>query len=89
MHSGRQLVEPTPVAQKSVAAKLDKSLLRVPVEPFRLGPGDVIVRVDGRALIDERTRESLFFEARVGLTVRLTVWRDGDTFDVDITLEEA
>lgn len=60
-----------------------------PASAAGLRPGDVIVRVDGRALVDERTRKSLFFEARVGLTVRLVVWRDGETFEVEITLEEA
>jgi serine protease Do len=59
-----------------------------PASRAGLQSGDVIVRVDGRPLVDERTRKSLFFEARVGLTVRLVVWREGETFEVEITLEE-
>jgi S1-C subfamily serine protease len=59
-----------------------------PASRAGLRPADVIVRVDGEPLIDKRSRDSLFFEARVGLTLVLTVWRAGETFDVEITLEE-
>jgi serine protease Do len=60
-----------------------------PASRAGLKSGDIIVRVDGNALVDDRARATVLFEARVGLTIRLTVWRDGKTRDVALTLEEA
>ena len=51
--------------------------------------GDVIVRVDGKTLVDDQARASSLFEARVGLTLSLTIWRDSQTFNAELTLEEA
>lgn len=47
---------------------------------------DVITHVDGTPIADPRQAARLFFEARVGQELRLTVWRDGRSFDVDVTL---
>jgi S1-C subfamily serine protease len=54
-----------------------------------LNSGDVITRIDGQDLVDDRARESSMFEARVGLTLRVTVWRDGRTFEAELAVEEA
>ena len=51
-------------------------------------PRDVITHVDGTPLTDASDHARLFYEARVGQTVELRVWRDGETFDVDVTLAE-
>jgi serine protease Do len=60
-----------------------------PASRAGLESGDVIVRVDGKTLVDDQARASSLFEARVGLTLRLTIWRDSQTFDAELTLEEA
>jgi serine protease Do len=60
-----------------------------PASDAGLQPGDVITHVDGQTLVDDRARARSLFEARVGSTLQLTVWRDGRTFDAELTLEEA
>lgn len=51
-------------------------------------PRDVITHVDGRAIFDRRERERVFYDARVGQRLELTVWRDGETFEAEVTLAE-
>ena len=60
-----------------------------PASAAGLRAGDVITHVDGQTLVDDRARARSLFEARVGSTLQLTVWRDGSTFDAELTLEEA
>ena len=60
-----------------------------PASRAGIEPGDVITHVGGQNLVDDRTRSLSLFEARVGSTLRLTLWREARTFDVDLTLEEA
>jgi len=50
--------------------------------------GDVITHVNSRALVDDRARARSLFEARVGLTLSLAVWRQGSVLDTQLTLEE-
>jgi len=49
---------------------------------------DVITHVDGSSIADPGEVARLFFEARVGQRLRLTIWREGRSFDVDLTLAD-
>ncbi len=50
--------------------------------------GDVIVAVNGEEVADARTLQRMVFARKAGETVRLTVWRDGETRDVEVELRE-
>ena len=84
VRESRQLGDQLPVGWLVVAVGRES-----PASRAGLSSGDVITRIDGHALEDDRARESSMFEARVGLTLRLTVWRDGRTFDAELVVEEA
>lgn len=60
-----------------------------PADRASLQRGDVVTHVDGQTLVDDRARARSLYEARVGLTLNLTVWRSGKTFAAELTLEEA
>jgi S1-C subfamily serine protease len=50
--------------------------------------GDTIVAVDGQKLVKENDLSRLISQHQPGDTVTLQIIRDGDTKDVDVTLEE-
>lgn len=54
-----------------------------------LQSGDIITHVEGEKLVDDRARVRSLFEARVGTSLNLTLWRDGKTFTAQLTLDEA
>jgi serine protease Do len=84
VRESRQLGDELPVGWLVVAVGRDS-----PASRAGLNSGDVITRIDGQDLVDDRARESSMFEARVGLTLRVTVWRDGRTFEAELAVEEA
>ncbi|WP_290653360.1 trypsin-like peptidase domain-containing protein [Aquisalimonas sp.] len=50
--------------------------------------GDLIVALDGEAVTDATALQRLVFARQAGDTVTLTVWREGETRDVDVELRE-
>jgi S1-C subfamily serine protease len=69
----------------------DKAGLR-PTRRDRTGAillGDAITAVDGKQVKNSNQLYSLLEEHAIGDTVTLTVWRDGETFDIDVTLAAA
>ena len=51
-----------------------------------LQAGDIVTAVDGQAIADSRGLRFMIADLPPGRTVKLTVFRDGDTRDVDVTL---
>ena len=84
VRESRQLGDKFPVGWLVVTVVPDS-----PASRAGLSSGDVITRIDGQDLVDDRALAASLFEARVGVTLRLTVWRDGRTFNADMALEEA
>lgn len=54
-----------------------------------LQPGDVITAMDGVAVTTADELQALLKNYNAGDTVRLTIWRDGETIDLGITLMDA
>lgn len=52
-----------------------------------LQPNDVILKVNGRDVYTNSDLLAARRECRVGDTMTLTIYRDGETFDVEVTLE--
>lgn len=50
--------------------------------------GDVVTHVNGVPLLDQRSHNRSLAEARVGDTLLLRVWRDGDVLERGVTLTE-
>lgn len=60
-----------------------------PADQAGIRPGDVIIRVDGRPVRQaEDIADYLDSAKAVGDTVTLEVWRDGETFNLEVTLGE-
>lgn len=49
--------------------------------------GDVIIAIDGRPINDDTDARAILEQKRVGDNVRFTVIRNGNTFDVNITIQ--
>jgi S1-C subfamily serine protease len=60
-----------------------------PAEQAGLREGDVILSINGQAVGRVRSLALVLRDYQVGDTVSLTVWRDGVTFTVDVTLAQA
>ena len=54
-----------------------------------LQPGDVITALDGVPVTSADDLQTLLSSYNAGDTVRLTIWRDGETIDLGITLIDA
>ncbi len=52
-------------------------------------PGDVLLQLDTQRLYDAETLQSVLYGYKAGDTVRLTVYRNGSQYYVDVTLSEA
>ncbi len=50
--------------------------------------GDVIVAVDGEEITNARSLQRIVFARQAGETVQLTIWREGETRDIDVELRE-
>ena len=59
-----------------------------PAEAAGLKSGDVITGVDGRPVTDLHHFHDLVAAHRVGQTVTISVWRNGDALTVPVKLEE-
>jgi serine protease Do len=59
-----------------------------PAEAAGLKSGDVIAGVNGRVVTDLHHFHDLLSTHRVGQTVTLSVWRNGDALAVPVRLEE-
>jgi S1-C subfamily serine protease len=59
-----------------------------PAESAGLKSGDVITTVEGRPVTDLHHFHDLLATHRVGQTVALAVWRDGEPLAVRVTLTE-
>lgn len=51
--------------------------------------GDIITHFDGKKLSDDNNLANVIKTKKVGDQVKITVWRDGKTFEVTVTLGEA
>lgn len=60
-----------------------------PASRAGLREGDVVTHVDGHPFVGEESMAPSLFEARVGSTLALTVWREGDRIRTTMTLDEA
>ncbi len=67
----------------TVITKIDKGS---PAEKSGLKRGDVIVRVNGFVTVNSEELISMFHGSLPGENIRLTVFREGKTFDADLTL---
>jgi serine protease Do len=59
-----------------------------PADEAGILPRDVITAVGGRDFFDPRAGRRFLYESRVGRTFEMTIWRQGRSFDVDLTLAE-
>lgn len=59
-----------------------------PADEADLEEGDVIVSIEGQNLNINNTLADAVAEYRPGDTVSLEIWRDGDTFSQDVTLDQ-
>jgi serine protease Do len=73
------LPKPTGMVVEEVAA-------RSPAAAAGIRPGDVLLSVDGKPIEDEAGLRFRFATLLVGATARLTVWRNGETRQLDATL---
>ncbi len=84
VRESRQLGDKLPVGWLVGAVGTDS-----PASRAGLSRGDVITQIDGEDLVDDTAMAKALFEARVGLTLRMTIWRDGRTFEAELALVEA
>lgn len=66
----------------------DSILSDSPADEADLEEGDVIVSIEGDNLNINNTLADAVAEYRPGDTVSLEIWRDGDTFSQDVTLDQ-
>lgn len=84
---GLQGVAVLRVAPGSSAQEAGLRGVRVIEETNQIVPGDVILAVDGDAVDSVAQLLSRLDDKQVGDAVRLSVWRDGNTIDVTVTLQ--
>lgn len=60
-----------------------------PADKAGLKEGDVILSVNGEELTETNTLANAIAGYLVGETITLEIWRDGETFTVQLTLEES
>jgi len=51
--------------------------------------GDIIIKIDGAKMTEEQGLSEVIKTKKIGDKMKLTIWRDGKTFDVEVTLGEA
>ena len=59
-----------------------------PADEAGIQPADIIVAVDGKDASTFATLKAALYSHRVGDQITLTIYREGKTFDVDVTLGE-
>lgn len=69
-------------------AYIAEVLADTPAEEAGLQEGDVITAVNGDAVDNEHPLGDLLADFGAGDSVTLTVWRDGETMDIDVTLAD-
>ena len=75
------------VAPGSAAEDVGLRGVRVIESTNRIVPGDVILAVDGASVASVGEFLSRLDDKRVGQEVRLSVWRDGKTMELTVTLQ--
>jgi S1-C subfamily serine protease len=60
-----------------------------PADRAGLQPGDIVVAVDGRAVLEATQFRNELAAAKVGSDLRLTVLRNGRRTEVTVPVEEA
>ncbi|HET7883180.1 MAG TPA: trypsin-like peptidase domain-containing protein [Acetobacteraceae bacterium] len=74
---------PSPAA--SIVARVDPDS---PAMSAALGPGDIILAVDGENGMQPQRLNRVLAAASVGSVAQVTVWRDGQSQDVPVTIGE-
>lgn len=59
-----------------------------PAEKAGLQPGDIIVTYNGREVTEMRRLPSMVAETEIGVSVPLTIWRDGKKQELEVTIAE-
>ena len=61
-----------------------------PAEKSGIRPGDIIVEIDGRKMVDEKdiTLVELINKKKIGETVKVKIWREGKEETFDVVLEK-
>ena len=61
-----------------------------PAEKAGIRPGDIIVEIDGRKMVDEKdiTLVELINKKKIGETVKVKIWREGKEETFDVVLEK-
>lgn len=59
-----------------------------PADQIQLKPGDVITEIDGTSVNSTDELHDYIMEAGIGGTLTMTIYRDGKTFTVEITISE-
>jgi serine protease Do len=52
-------------------------------------PGDIITELDGQKLTEEKSLSDIIRTKKVGDSLRIKIWRDGETIEVTATLKES
>lgn len=60
-----------------------------PADKAGIQKGDIIISIDGQRINDKNQLSSIISKKKVGDTVKLSVYRDGKTTDVQVTLGSA
>ena len=60
-----------------------------PADKAGIKQGDIIVKFDGKSVNSQNELSTLIAGKKVGDKVATTVWRDGKTMDLTVTLETA
>ncbi len=59
-----------------------------PAEEAGLQPDDIVTKIDGKELTEETALADIIADKKPGDTLKLEVWRDGETNTINITLSE-
>jgi serine protease Do len=59
-----------------------------PADKAGVEPGDIILKVDGREVSNSNTLPRIITQVRPGTKVTLTLWRNGGTRDIGVTVAE-